>query len=75
LYYYIFVSSRVATLLWGRLATCGRLAIGLPVARATLDERLRRLRLAALRGRLSTCGGLVIRLLESLHSSAIIPPA
>jgi hypothetical protein len=48
MYYNPSQSSRAATILWGRLATCGRLAIGLPVARATLDERLRSLRLAAM---------------------------
>jgi hypothetical protein len=62
MYYNSFQSSRAATILWGRLATCGRLAIGLPVARATLDERLRRLRLAAMWGRLATCGRLLIGL-------------
>jgi hypothetical protein len=29
LYYYPFVSSRAATILWGRMASCGRLLIGL----------------------------------------------
>jgi hypothetical protein len=63
MYYNSFQSSRAATILyhckqtaepmWGRLATCGRLAIGLPAARATLDHRQRRLRLAAMWGRLA----------------------
>jgi hypothetical protein len=53
MYYNSFQSSRAATILWGRLATCGRLAIGLPVARATLDQRLRSLRLAAMWGGLA----------------------
>jgi hypothetical protein len=55
-------SSRTETILWGRLATCGRLAIGLPVARAALDQRLHSLRLAAMWGRLATCGRLAIGL-------------
>jgi hypothetical protein len=33
LYYYPFVSSRAATILWGRMASCGRLLIGPPAAR------------------------------------------
>ena len=52
LYYYPLVSSRAATIvllhfcffarrddLWGRLPTCGRLAIGLPLAFSGLKER------------------------------------
>jgi hypothetical protein len=50
LYYCIFVSSRAAAILWGRLATCGRLAIG----QMPLTSSTPRLRLAAMRGRLST---------------------
>jgi hypothetical protein len=46
--YYLFQSSRAATILWGRMASCGRLAIGLLVAHATLEKRLRTLRLSAL---------------------------
>src|ERR1700722_11382092 len=34
LYYYPFPSSRAAKILWGRLITCGRLVIGLPLALA-----------------------------------------
>ena len=29
LYYYPFLSSSAATILWGRMASCGRLLIGL----------------------------------------------
>jgi len=44
-----------------RMASCGRLAIGLLVARATLEKRLRSLRLAALRRRLASCAAVANR--------------
>jgi peptidyl-prolyl cis-trans isomerase SurA len=51
MYYYILVSSRAATILWGRLATCGRLLIGqLSAAGAMPEEGHRGSRLAAGRG-------------------------
>jgi len=66
MYYYPFLSSRAATILcsrrmdaeamWGRLATCGRLAIGLPLSPENLfATTVVRLRFAALRGRMASC--------------------
>ena len=63
------VSSRAATILyhcgpvseamWGRLATCGRLAIGqMPLVTRNSQAEGPPLRLAAMPGRLLTCGGL-----------------
>jgi len=48
--------------LWGRMASCGRLAIGLLVACATLEKRPRSLRLTAFWGRMASCGRLAIGL-------------
>ena len=72
LYYYSFQSSRAATILyhlkqtaeamWGRLATCGRLAIGLPRPARSPRPMAVGLPLAALWGRMASCGGLATRL-------------
>jgi len=48
MYYYQFQSPRAATILWGRLPTCGGLLIRLPLAM----KHLQSLRLAAMWGRL-----------------------
>jgi len=46
----------------GQVGNLRPLLIGLPVARATLEQRLRSLRLAAMWGRMASCGGLATRL-------------
>jgi hypothetical protein len=48
LYYYPLLSSPAPTILWGRMASCGRLSIG----QMSLTSSTPRLRLAAMRGRL-----------------------
>src|SRR5580658_9787280 len=61
LYYYPFLSSRAATILWGRLVTCGGLSIRLPAASTMPENRSKSLRLAAMRGRLQPAFSITTR--------------
>jgi hypothetical protein len=57
LYYYIFVPSRAATiLLWGRMASCGRLVIGqMPLTMMRREFPTAGARRLPIGGRLATC--------------------
>jgi hypothetical protein len=47
MYYHPYLSSRAATILWGRLVTCGGLSIRLPAATTIPENRQKSLRRVA----------------------------